>query len=115
MTGRTHAVVATLALFVGLPLQASTPSVETCFEGSDFITNAAIARENGMTRAAFVARVEEDLVLIRSFPVELRWFVVDEDDERFLRSAVAEVFDSPRSPELHRAGFLAACFSRAAA
>ncbi len=115
MSVRSLAVIATLALFVALPADASSPSVETCFEGSDFIANAAIARENGMARETFVARVEADLVMIRAYPPEMRWFVMDEDDERFLRAAVVDVFDSPRSPESHRARFLDACFSRAAA
>lgn len=115
MAVRLLAVMGALALFATLPVAASSPSVETCFEGSDFIANAAIARENGMARETFVARVEADFVMIRAFPPELRWFVVDEDDERFLRAAVAEVFDSPRGPESHRAEFLNACFARAAA
>jgi len=115
MTVRMLAATAALALLAAAPAEASSPSVETCFEGSDFIANAAIARENGVAREVFVARVEADFVMIRAFPPELRWFVMDEDDERFLRTAVAEVFDSPRSPEAHRAGFLDACFSRASA
>jgi len=94
---------------------ASEITVGECFEGSDFIANAARARDNGMPRADFLDRMEEDFVLIHAYPPQLRWFVKDEDDERFLREAVREVFDAPDAPDAHRARFLAACFSRSSA
>ena len=51
-------------------------------------------------------RLEGDFVAIRAFPVALRWFVKDADDERFLRAAAEDVFDRPLPPERHRAGVL---------
>ena len=105
--------LAVIAAFVSLAAGASTLSVADCFEGSDFIANAAAARENGMSREAFLNRMDEDLQLIQAFPPALRWFAHDEDDERFLRESAREVFDKPDAPEGHRAHFLAACFSRA--
>ena len=83
-----------------------------CFEGSDFIANAALARENGMSRAAFLGRLEEDLELIQAYPPQLRWFAKDRDDEVFLFDAARQVFDQPQAPEQHRARFLAACLDR---
>lgn len=91
---------------------ASAPSLSECLEGSDFIANAAIARDHGMAREAFVERLEADMMIIHAFPPELRWFVKDIDDERFLHAQVETVFDAPAMPEDHRQAFLRACFGR---
>jgi hypothetical protein len=104
--------LAAITAFVAMNASASALSVADCFEGSDFIANAAAARENGMSRDAFLNRMEEDFQLIQAFPPALRWFAHDEDDERFLYQAAREVFDAPDAPEGHRARFLAACFAR---
>jgi len=106
-------LVATAAAGGCLTVGASTLTVTECFEGSDFIANAALARENGMTREAFLHRMEEDFTLIQAYPPALRWFAKDEDDEIFLLQAAREVFDAPADSESHRAHFLAACFARA--
>jgi len=109
-------VAAVVAAFAGsLSAGASTLSVAECFEGSDFIANAAHARENGMSRSAFMDRLEEDLQLIQAYPPQLRWFAKDEADERFLVDSARQVFDAPEPPERHRARFLAACFTRGTA
>jgi hypothetical protein len=91
---------------------ASVPSVAECLEASDFIANAAQSRDNGVTREAFMRRLEGDLTAIHSFPAGLRWFAHDEADERFLTLAASQVFDDPADPETHRANFLRACFAR---
>jgi hypothetical protein len=67
-----------------------------------------------MSRAAFLGRLEEDLMLVQAYPPQLRWFAKDVDDERFLYEAARQVFDAPEAPERHRARFLAACFTREA-
>jgi hypothetical protein len=105
-------MAAAAAMACVLAANASNPTVGECFEGSDFIANAALARENGMSREAFLGHMEEDFLLIQAYPRELRWFAKDEDDERFLLAAAREVFDTPDTPEGHRARFLAACFAR---
>ena len=113
MMKRTLRVVALLAACACcLPAFASRLSMAECFEGSDFIANAALARENGMSRAAFLARLEEDLELIQAYPPQLRWFAKDRDDEVFLYESARQVFDQPQAPEQHRARFLAACLGR---
>jgi hypothetical protein len=86
-----------------------------CVEGGDFIMHAAMSRENGMTREAFLERMQNDIRLIQAFPPQLRWFVQDEDDERLLTWAARLVFDSPREPESHQSEFLAACTARVGA
>jgi hypothetical protein len=91
---------------------ASAPSLSECLGGSDFIANAAIARDHGMAREAFVERLEADMMIIHAFPPELRWFVKDVDDERFLHEQVETVFDAPATPENHRRAFLRACLGR---
>lgn len=88
-------------------------SARECREGGDFIRNAALARDAGYTREFFVGRLEEDFVMIRAFPPDLRWFVRDPGDEEFLRSEVEAVFGSPTSGEQHRTGFLQRCNLRA--
>ena len=94
---------------------SSQLTVAECFEGSDFIANAALARDNGMSRSAFLGRMEDDFELIQAYPPQLRWFAKDHDDEAFLFDSARRVFDAPQPPEAHRAQFLAACFNRGAA
>jgi hypothetical protein len=91
---------------------ASTPSSTECTEGAEFIGNAAQARENGMSREAFLGQMQSDFDTIRAFPSELRWFVHDQADETFLLGAARDVFDRPELPELHRVSFFRACMSR---
>ena len=102
------------AVFGGLPYAAAAHdlTLDECLEGSDFIMHAAMSRENGMTREAFLGRMESDIHAIQAFPPELRWFVQDQEDEELLTSAARLVFDSPREPQSHQSEFLAACTAR---
>jgi len=100
-------------LHVG-PGFASRPSMAECFEGSDFIANAALSRDAGMSSDAFISRMEQDFVAIQDFRSELRWFVRDADDEAFLLSAAREVFAHPGTAKSHRRMFLQACVDRMA-
>ena len=109
------AAAAALSLLLAMPAQAGVPTLAECFEASDFIANAARARDNGMGREAFLARMEADFIVIRAFPPALRWFVRDGDDERFLLDAAARVFDRPRQADGHQSDFLADCLARLAA
>ena len=86
-----------------------------CAEGSDFIKNAALSRDYGISREMFLDRLRTDILAIQAFPPEMRWFVQDQDDETLLTGFAQLVFDSPRSPEHHRAEFLVACMARIAA
>jgi hypothetical protein len=91
---------------------ASRPSLTECFEGSDFIGNAALSRDAGMPGDAFIERMEQDFALIHAFPSELRWFVHDVDDEAFLLTEARDVFERPAAPDGHRRAFLEACIER---
>jgi hypothetical protein len=115
MQRRWLVLVAAASIAMSGGARAAASTLEECVEGGDFIANAAQARDNGMARAAFLERLEGDFVAIRAFPVALRWFVKDRDDERFLRAAVEAVFDRPRPPDEHRDAFFAACVRRATA
>lgn len=84
-------------------------TLQECLEGSDFIRHAAMSRDYGMTREAFLERMQSDLVLIQQYPPELRWFVQDEADAELLTGAATLVFDSPQTPEAHQSEFLEAC------
>lgn len=108
---RRAAAAAAFAL-VSSGAAAGVTSFAECIEGSDFIANAAGSRDNGMSREAFLDRLEGDFLMIRAFPVALRWFVKDAADERFLADAVRDVYDRPGPPDEHRARFLAACLAR---
>jgi len=107
-----HRLVALVAAMACAAASASTLSIAECFEGSDFIANAALARENGMPRATFLGRLEDDLEVIHAYPPQLRWFAKDRADEVFLYESAREVFDQPLTPDQHRARFLAACLDR---
>ncbi len=84
-------------------------SRQECSEGSQFILNAALSRDNGATREAYLSQLRGDLMTIRAFPPELRWFAQDEADEALLVSAATDVFDNPQPPDQHRQAFLDRC------
>lgn len=116
MRRRTRGLLASAAVSASLvcgPTSALTVTPQDCREGADFIGNAARSRDNGMSAARFVARLDEDLVLIQSVAPDLRWFARDDDDARFLRGAVLRVFEEPALPELHGATFLDECMALA--
>ncbi len=109
---RAQPAAAVLAFVLAAAAGASVPTLGDCLEASDFIANAARARDYGMSRDAFLARMDEDFQMIHAFPPSLRWFAQDADDEDFLRAQARSVFESPDLPERHRASFLVACFAR---
>ena len=92
---------------------AHSLTLTECTEGGEFIRNAALARDNGVTRDFFVNKLTEDLMMIRSFPPALRWFVQDSSDEKFLSEAVFKVFDEPVGAEQHEATFIGECLRTA--
>jgi hypothetical protein len=102
------------ALAVAAQSLAHSASQEECKEGSEFIRNAALSRDNGMDGRAFIAQALADFEAIKAFPAELRWFVQDQDDERFLLAAVKEVFERPQAPTTHERVFLDECMRRSA-
>lgn len=104
-----------LLILVAVPAicAARQPSVTECVEGSDFIRNAALARDGGMTEASFIARIHEDIAVIQALPPQLRWFVQDEEDAELLISAATEVFRMPKDAGTHQKDFLRACLPRA--
>jgi hypothetical protein len=107
--------VAVCVLLCADSAAAGRPSLAECFEGSDFIANAARSRDAGMSGEAFLGRMREDFEAIRSVPSDLRWFVHDVDDEAFLLAEAREVFAHPGAVESHRQMFLQACVDRMAA
>ncbi len=106
--------VVVCGLFLADPAAASRPSMNECFEASDFISNAALSRDGGMSPEAFLGRMEDDFVAIRAFPNDLRWFAHDPDDESFLLNEAREGFKHPGPAEAHRRAFLQACVERMA-
>ena len=97
---------------VATPSPAHPLSLQECLEGGDFITHAAQARDNGMTKDTFNDKLLGDIYLIQAFPRELRWFVQDPEDAEFLLAEATTVFERPRAPEAHRSDFLSRCFNR---
>lgn len=112
---KVSAVVALLCVGAVTPaLVDATPSMQECLEGSDFIANAALSRDNGIPAAQFLERLEGDFMLVRSFPNEMRWFVHDADDEALLLESARRVYGQPLPPESHRRIFLDKCLERIA-
>ena len=96
-----------------MPAHAHELSLQECREGADYIRNAAISREHGMSETALMDIFDNDLAMIMAIPKELRWFVQDEDDATFLRSALNQVFQQPKEPSEHAMEFAHACVARA--
>jgi hypothetical protein len=90
-------------------------SIAECQEASDFIKNAALSRDKGITEAVFIDRIRDDIEIIRAFPPQLRWFVQDDDDAKFLLSAVVNVFQHPKTARAHQLDFFNACIANAKA
>ena len=103
------------ALMFSQGAQSHPLSEQECSEGSDFIRNAALSRDGGMSGGSFLGKMSEDLALIKSFPPDLRWFVQDQADEDFLFTKAAEVFEKPEDPEIHQRRFLTECAGRKSA
>jgi hypothetical protein len=99
-------------LFACADSSAHKLALDECKEGSEFIKNAALSRENGMAKQQFVDILHQDVEAIHAFPPRLRWFMQDEEDEYFLLRAADDVFDKPQKPELHRRAFLESCLAR---
>jgi hypothetical protein len=97
---------------LGLPAGAHELTFNECVEGSDFIMHAAQSRDYGLSREAFITRMQGDLLAIQSVPRELRWFVQDEEDEALLVAHAERVFDAPQAPHVHQADFLDSCAAR---
>lgn len=106
MSGLAAALV--LALAVAIEVEPGE-----CREASQFIGNAARARDNGVSRDKFVGRFEEDIMLLAGMRPETRWFVHGDNETRFLRAAILKVFDAPHPPTAHESAFLAACLDAA--
>ncbi len=107
------ALVLSVALWAG-HCAAHELSRSECAEGGEFIRNAALARDAGVTRDFFVGKLTEDLVLIQSFPPHLRWFVQDSGDEQLLSEAVFRVFDAPMPAAEHESEFVVSCLQASA-
>ncbi len=97
----------------GIQVMAHSLTLAECTEGGEFIRNAALARDNGVTREFFVNKLVEELAMIQSFPPQLRWFVQDSSDETLLSEAVFKVFDEPMKAEQHESSFISACIQTA--
>ena len=103
-----HALVVMAAL-AALQARAGAHTPAECREGADFIRNAALARDNGQSRPAFIDRLTGDLAAIRGLPLKLRWFARDRADELLLIRHAERVFDQPAPADEHGRGFLLEC------
>ncbi len=108
-----------LAVALSLSLLSSVSahelSIDECKEGADYIRNAAISRDSGITERKFMEVFETDMVMIQSVPRDMRWFVQDDEDEAFLRAQIGRVFKRPQAPQQHARDFAEACMLRTGA
>ena len=102
-------VLLLLAALASPPALAGAHTPSECREGADFIRNAAMARDNGQSRASFIDRLVGDLAAIRGLPLTLRWFARDRADEQLLIRHTERVFAQPGEPDTHGRGFLLEC------
>lgn len=104
----------TMALTLALlsSVSAHELSINECKEGADYIRNAALSRDSGVTERKFMEVFETDMVMIQSVPRAMRWFVQDDEDEAFLRAQIGRVFQRPQSPQQHARDFAEACMLR---
>jgi hypothetical protein len=102
-----------LALIFPLCAFAHDLSKQECAEGADYIRNAALSRDAGMSEADFITVFDQDLARLQLLPPSLRWFVQDEDDALMLRNALTEVFKQPQPPARHWKKFAVDCLVKA--
>jgi len=98
-----------MLLFFPSRSTAHQVSVSECKEASDFIKNAALARDNGVVETIFIDRIRDEIEIIRAFPPHLRWFVKDESDAKLLLTAAVNVFKHPKTARDHQIDFFNAC------
>lgn len=91
------------------PAAPHRPSVQECREVGEFVRNAALSRDNGVSESSFMDRLEGDLMAIRGHPPALRWFAQDRGTEAFLMRAAKTVFANPREPREHETETVRAC------
>jgi hypothetical protein len=108
--------IAALLALLAIPAVciASMPSPAECAEAGDFIRNAALARDGGISEERFIGQIRDDVLVIQGFPPQLRWFVQDDDDAEFLIAAATDVFRHPREARMHQGDFVTACLGRTA-
>lgn len=87
-------------------------SVQECVEGSDLIKNTALARDRGTNEEAFLSKLRDDIEIIQRFPPQLRWFVQDDDDAKFLIDATTAVFQEPKTARMHQTDFFVSCIGK---
>jgi hypothetical protein len=100
------------AMMVSGTARAHDWSAQECREVADFLKNAALSRDYGMSADQFLGRMRGDIELVRAFPPDLRWIVADAQDEVMLLEAAAQVFYVPQTPERHESEFLDGCLQR---
>ena len=110
---RSLPVLLAAIMFCPHPASAHALSTQECSEGADYIRNAALSRDGGMSEIAFMEVFDTDLVMLMAVPPTLRWFVQDDEDADFLRSSLHDVFRKPRNPDKHAEEFAEVCLLRA--
>ena len=98
-----------LLLATAMPVIASKHTSAECREGGEFIRNAAISRDNGLPKDAFLRHLIADLSMIRGLPEGMRWFARDEADESLLVRHAERVYDYRMSAKNNEEAFLAEC------
>ena len=91
------------------PAHAGSHTSAECREGGEFIRNAAISRNNGLPKEAFLNHLIADLSMIRGLPASVRWFARDEADEALLIRHAEDVYASRLAPKEHELAFVAEC------
>lgn len=94
-----------------MPNDLFLPTIQECQEGSDFIKNAALSRDNGYTQKKIVGRFDEDVMVLSGMDPEKRWFVRSPEAIKFLRQALTDVFTQKGKARDQAAAFLKSCLT----
>lgn len=85
------------------------PAKAQCRQAAQFVLQAAMARDAGMSPALFLATLERDLDTLLARPLHQRWFVRSPVEAGLIRFAAVAVFNRPASAAQHGRQFQLIC------
>lgn len=91
-----------------LVAKPASHTIRECVEGSQFIRNAMLSRNNGHAHKVR-DHFESDVIVLRTLPKHLRWFIYTPRDEVFVRAWINKALASHQDPRQIEQEFLVRC------